>query len=113
MHFSKELSVGNWILDSEHKNLHEIINGIRSAIESGGVVDLLSAFNILKKRLCDYFAIEENIAQALNFDFTQHKLAHQNLLGKFQHVIDEMMATPSKLPGDYIDRIQFLERELV
>lgn len=92
MQFSKELSVGNRILDSEHEKLHDMINGIARAVAAGEVAALSELFELLENGLCAYFVVEENIAQALNFDFTQHKLAHQELLKRFQHIKDELTA---------------------
>ena len=91
MLFSHELTVGNRVIDSEHKRLHDIIKGIASTIEAGELTALPEKFELLEKGLCIYFVIEENIAQALNFDFNQHKLAHQHLLNNFKRIKDELM----------------------
>lgn len=84
--------MGNRILDSEHKKLHDTINGISSIIKVGKVAALSEALELLENSLRSYFVVEENIAEALNFDFTQHKLAHQILLKRFQRIKDELMA---------------------
>lgn len=92
MLFSRDMSVGNRILDSEHKKLHDIINEITNSIAAGNVAALSAAFELLENGLCAYFVVEEGIAQALDFDFNQHKLAHQNLLQKFLYAKDGLMA---------------------
>lgn len=92
MTFSKELSVGNRILDTEHKKLHGIINGIADSIAARDNTALLDAFELLESGLRAYFVVEESIAQAVDFDFTQHRLAHQGLLNKFQRIKVELMA---------------------
>lgn len=92
MLFSKDLSIGNRIIDSEHKRLHNIINRIVRSIVASDVAALLETFELLENCLCNYFVVEENIAQAVNFDFTQHRLAHQNLSDKFQRIKDELTA---------------------
>lgn len=93
-----DLSVGNRLLDSEHKNLHDIINVITSLIVARDVAALPEAFELLENNLCTYFVVEENIAQAVNFDFTQHRLAHQGLLNKFQRIKDKLMAKNGMWP---------------
>lgn len=98
MLLSKELSVGNRLLDSEHKNLHDIINVITSLIMTRDVAALPQAFELLENCLCAYFVVEENIAQAVEFDFTQHRLAHQGLLNKFQRIKDKLMAKNGMWP---------------
>lgn len=95
MPFSNELSVGNRIIDSEHKNLHTIIMVIERSIDSENLEVLLEAFDLFEKDLCAYFVVEENIARALNFDFNQHKLAHREILNKFKRIKDELMAKNS------------------
>jgi len=92
MAFSKELSVGNRILDSEHKKLHAIIDGIALSIAARENIALLAAFELLENGLCKYFVIEESIAQAVNLNFAKHKLAHQSLLCQFQRIKDELTA---------------------
>ncbi len=92
MQFSKDLCVGNRIIDSEHKMLLNMINVIARSIAVKNVDVLSEAFDLLENSLCAYFVVEERIAQALNFDFKQHKLAHQNLLNKFKRIKDELMA---------------------
>lgn len=92
MQLPKELSVENRILDSEHKNLHGIIDGITGLIAAGDVAALSEAFKLLENRLYTYFVVEENIAQAVSFDFTHHKLAHQHLLNEFQRIKDGLVA---------------------
>lgn len=98
MPFFSELSVGNRILDSKHKELYELINGIVSLINARDVVALPAAFEILENSLCAYFAVEENIAQAVNFDFSQHRLAHQNLLNTVQRMKEELMPQDGQWP---------------
>ena len=92
MLFLKEFSVGNRIIDSEHKNLHGIIDGIAGLIEARDIATLHEAFELLENRLHTYFAVEENVAQAVDFDFTQHKLAHQHLLNEFRRIKHGLMA---------------------
>lgn len=92
MRFSKELSVGNRIIDSEHRKLYDTINGIASIIKTGEIASLSEAFKLLENRLHTYFAVEESIAEALHFDFTQHRLAHKRLLNEFQRIRDVLMA---------------------
>jgi len=72
--------------------LHGTINEIARSIAAKDNTALLEAFELLENALRAYFVIEENIAQAVDFDFTQHRLAHQGLLNKFQRIRDELMA---------------------
>lgn len=80
--FSHDLSVGNRLIDFEHNNLYEIISQIAGLVKARKIAALPGAFELLENRLCAYFAVEENIAKALCFDFNPHKLAHENLLNR-------------------------------
>lgn len=96
MPFSKELSVGNRAIDSAHKEVFGMIDRIARPIMARDVTALSEAFDLLENCLCVYFSVEENIAQALDFDFTKHKLAHQDLLKIFQRIKDELTAVDNR-----------------
>lgn len=91
MQFTKDLCIGNRIIDSEHKNLLGIISAISRTISEKEVSVLIEAFDLMENSLCAYFVVEESIAQALDFDFNQHKFSHQLLLAKFQRVKNELV----------------------
>lgn len=86
-----KLSIGNRILDSEHKKLHGVLGEISHLIEARNIAGLPKAFEQLESRLCAYFAAEEHIARAVNFDFARHRLAHQYLLDELQRIRNELM----------------------
>lgn len=90
--WSKELSVGNAILDSEHKNIISEINNIMRLIEARDSTALSDAFEMLENWLIIHFENEELFAQTVNFDFSQHKLAHQHLLNELQCLKNELVA---------------------
>jgi len=92
----RSLSVGNRIIDSEHQKLGIIINDIAQLMLVNHVVALSVAIKILNDRLRDYFVVEENIAQAVNFDFTQHRLAHRILLNNFHVITNKLMSQDGK-----------------
>lgn len=98
--WTKQLSIGNRTLDSEHKKLHNIISRIAYYIVARDVVALSEAFDLLENCLCAYFVVEENIARAVNFDFAQHKLAHQHLLHEFQRIRDELTVKNGRWSDD-------------
>lgn len=107
---SKELSVGNRILDSAHQELLNIIDWMSHLIEVEDVATLLHAFELLEERLHTYFEVEKNTARAVSFDFTQHQLSHQHLMKEFSRTGDELMAKNdalSKPEGKgYIERMR-------
>ena len=84
--WSNNLSVGNRIIDSAHKDILNIIFKIAYLIGEKNVAALKEDFELLENSLCAYFETEEKFAQAINVDFTQHKLKHQLLLKDFQSI---------------------------
>lgn len=90
--WSQQLSVGNAILDSEHRNLIAKINNIMHLIEAGNTAALLDAFKLLETWLLTHFENERVFAQAVNVDFEQHELAHRRFLSEIHCLIDELTA---------------------
>ncbi|HEU0233702.1 MAG TPA: hemerythrin domain-containing protein [Gallionella sp.] len=90
--WTEKLSVGNAIIDSEHRNLIGIVNDVSLGIKTRDGSSLSQAFKLLEHWLCTHFANEEKIAQAVNFPFAQHKLAQQHSLKELQYMRDELEA---------------------
>jgi len=90
--WTEQMSVGNAAIDSDHKNLIDIVNDIISAIRARDSVTLPQAFARLEHCLCVHFEIEEKIAQAVNFDFSRYKQEQQYALRELQHLRDELVA---------------------
>jgi len=90
--WTKQLSVGNVIIDSEHKYLIGIVNNARRAIMARDSFMLSQEFERLENWLCVHFANEEKIARVVNFDFSEHKLAQQYSLKELQRLRDELAA---------------------
>jgi hemerythrin-like metal-binding protein len=90
--WAEQLSVGNAVIDSDHKNLIAVINGIERAIRARDYSVISQAFELLEGWLCVHFANEEKIALAVKFDFFKHKQAQQYSLKELQHFKDELVA---------------------
>lgn len=90
--WTNDLSVGNRVIDSAHKEVLGMVNSIVRSIVAGDVANVSEAFKLLEKSLCAYFVVEENIARTLGIDFAQHRLAHQGLWIEFHRIKDELMA---------------------
>lgn len=88
--WTRQLSIGNAMLDSEHKSLFGIVNSMEYAIETRDGAALLRAFKLLMDCAHAHFMNEEWFAQATNFPFEQHKLAHQHLQKELQHTKHEL-----------------------
>lgn len=97
--WSEQLSVGNAILDSEHRNLITKINNITRMIEAGNATELPGAFEMLETWLMVHFENEKMFAQSIDLDFEQHELAHQGLLDELRCWRDELAAKNWAVPN--------------
>jgi len=88
--WKNHLSVGNAMLDFEHKNLIGMINSIEYTINKNDSPALLKAIKLLKDRAHAHFATEARFAQAANFHFEKHDLSHQYFLNELQSTLDEL-----------------------
>ena len=88
--WTKRLSVGNALIDAEHRNLISMVNDVVCAIRANDCSALSEALRQLEDWLCVHFANKEKFARTVNFDFTQHKLAQTHLLKELQYLRDEL-----------------------
>ncbi|MDO8466198.1 MAG: hemerythrin domain-containing protein [Gallionella sp.] len=101
--WTKQLSVGNAVIDSEHKNLITIANSVRRAIKARDSAALPQELEHLEDWLYVHFANEEKIAQAVNFDFSQHKLAQQCWLKELWLLRNELIGKNGLWSDDAIE----------
>lgn len=88
--WTEHLGVGNAIIDSYHKKLITMINGAEYMIKKRDFNALTEAFEQIEHWLRVHFLSEENIAQAVNFPFAQHKLEHESVLRALHLIRDEI-----------------------
>lgn len=106
--FTKQLSVGNRIIDSAHKKIFDMLNRVECLIRANNHHALSGTFDLLEDYLADCFLMEEYIAQAVNFPFAQHALAHQHLLNMIQSIKNELASFNGVLPdtaSDYYPKL--------
>ena len=101
--WTRQLSVGNAVIDSEHKNLIAIVNSVKRAIKARDSAALPQELEHLEDWLYVHFANEGKIAQAVNFDFSQHKLAQQCWLKELWLMRNELIGKNGLWPDDAIE----------
>lgn len=77
--WTEELSVGNEVIDSDHKKLVELANDIAYAAKARDRFALSRAIKLFKDCINCHFINEAHLASELNFPFALHNLAHQNM----------------------------------
>lgn len=90
--WTKKLSIGNAIIDAEHRSLISMVNDVSHEIKIRDGSALPQAFKLLENWLCIHFVNEEKIARAINFHFPQHKQAQQHSLKELQYMRNELTA---------------------
>lgn len=98
--WTKQLSVGNAVIDSEHQNLIVMIDRIESMIKANDASALSQELELLERSLCVHFINEERLAQTINFPFAQNKQEHKFVLKEFQRMKDELLAKNGKWTDD-------------
>lgn len=98
LEWREQLSVGNDVIDSDHKHLIEIINRIERSLESKAWEELKNALDSLSRYSTTHFAAEEKIASAVGYaQASRLHESHQDLLEKLdklkQYLVDEWPPT--------------------
>ena len=102
MTWKQRLSVGNAIIDSEHRNLMASAENINAMMKAGDTSAVLKELQQFEHWQCTHFENEEKIALAVNFDVSSNSLDHQNALKKFQCMKDELISCGNILPDHAI-----------
>lgn len=99
--WTEHLSIGNAMIDSDHKNLIVVVNRVEDAIGAGDRVALSKSFELLDAYMRIHTQNEEKIAEAINYPFAQDKLAQQQLMDEMRYMIKKLAGTY----GDWSDNI--------
>lgn len=94
--WTRLMSVGNESIDSEHKNLLNMVNDIESAIRARDSNALVQAFKLFEDAVHVHFRNEARIAQAIDYPFEEHKLEHLYVLNELQTMRDELVSNEGR-----------------
>ncbi|OGS98416.1 MAG: hypothetical protein A3F73_09560 [Gallionellales bacterium RIFCSPLOWO2_12_FULL_59_22] len=112
--WTKQLSVGNALLDADHKKLLCLVGDIEYAIETRNCHALLRALKRFMACMHVHFQNEERFARAINLPFFEHDLDHQNLRRKIQRTENELEAQNGEWHEYVMDQYaQFLGEWLI
>ena len=94
--WSKQMSVGNETLDSEHKVILDLVKSIDRIIREKDIELFSLALKQLEDATRKHFEHEETIAREIHFPFKEHNLEHRYILNEFQNIKDELAGTQGK-----------------
>ena len=80
--WTEQLSVGNAVIDSDHKDLLGLVRNIDCVTKARDHFALPRVLKLLNACMSRHFLNEELLAHALNIPFAMHKVAHQNMLAE-------------------------------
>lgn len=102
-----QLSVGNDLVDADHKHLIEIINKADNCLQTMSRTGLLAALSDLEKYSTLHFSLEEKIAEAVGYPgHAQLHMSHQQLLENLGSITERIGGHWDKSAADHFG--QFL-----
>lgn len=106
----EQLSVGNDLIDADHKHLINVINRIERSMKARDGNELQAAIDDLASYSKEHFAREEKIAHAAGYSQINHlSLSHEMLLGE----LDKTKRETSKMIQDWSpDAVEHLTKFL-
>lgn len=100
--WAEYLSVGNAVIDSDHKNLIRIINNIEDAIGRRNSAELSKAIGVFAAYMHIHVRNEEQIAEAVNFPFVHNISGHQQLMYEIRGVLENLDLMNSTWPDNLV-----------
>ena len=96
--WTEELSVGNAMLDSDHKHLICMVNSVQNELKAKDSAGLSRSLQLLFDGMRIHFENEKNVARVIGFPFAEHDLSHQYMLKKLQYMKDVLEGGNGTLP---------------
>lgn len=96
------LSVGNGLIDSDHKKLIAAINDVAHAIETRDRTALSSGLRLLNNLMTDHFIHEKEIAKAVNYPFAAGNLHHLQLIDEIRYMLNKIDNLSSGWPDNVV-----------
>lgn len=104
LNWAEHLSVGNEMIDSEHKNLIVVVNSVEHAIKTNDHAAVSKAFDLLDAYIHIHFRNEERLAAAANIPFAEIEHEHRHLLKEMRHMREELETRNGIWPDDLVKK---------
>ncbi len=102
--WADHLSVGNAMIDSDHRNLIELVNRIQCAIGKRDPIKLSRAMESFAAFMHVHLKNEEQLAEAVNFPLGQNRLEHQQLMYEIKCMLDNLDPEYSVWPDNVVEK---------
>lgn len=102
--WAEHLSVGNGLIDSDHKNLIVVVNSLEQAIGTRDRAAISNSYKLLDTYMGIHCRNEEKIAEAIKYPFARNRFAHQQLMHEMRYMIEELGSNLGHWPDNLLDR---------
>ncbi len=111
----EQLSVGNDVIDTDHKYLVDLINQVEEVLKTKNRKALSDVLDSLSRYAQVHFAREEKIAQAAGFaGSSQLGHSHQQLTQQLEEIKGEMLQAQADWSSSAVEHfVSFLRRWLI
>lgn len=100
--WSVSLSVGNAMLDSDHKNLIAVVNRVEDAVATGDRAAVSTAFALLEAYMRIHTQNEEKIAAAVNYPFADDRMAQRQLMDEMKYMMNKLQSVSGAWPDNLL-----------
>ncbi len=91
--WTPEISVGDEVLDNQHKQLLENLNRLFHAMIDGDTSVVAKSLAFLDSYIFEHLSYEEGYMKRYNYpDFEQHKKLHENFIAKYDEFKEKLQA---------------------
>jgi hemerythrin len=89
--WTKQMSVANEAIDSEHERLLIMVGNIERAIRAKDAAALSRTLQLFADSVRIHFRNEARLAEAIKYPFDDHKLEHQYVLNELEIMKNEVL----------------------
>jgi hemerythrin-like metal-binding protein len=100
--WAKHMSVGNAMVDAEHKNLFTLVNMVKHAIEIGDRPAMSKSFELLVTYIRIHFTNENKIAKAVNCLSVENKLNQKYSMDELSNIVKKLETTKGVWSNDFV-----------
>lgn len=107
--WTKELEIGDPVVDSEHRYLAELINNLHDQFEAGKEdLELAKMFSHLANYVRVHFENEEALMEAIQFpSLEEHRIKHKNLVDQALELSEQYMEGENNIT---VETLEFLKK---
>lgn len=102
--WAEHLSVGNGLIDSDHRNLIVVVNSLEQAIGTRDRTAVSNSYQLLDTYMVIHFRNEEKIAEAIKYPFARNRFEHQQLMHEMRYRIEELCSNVGHWPDGLLSR---------